>query len=127
MSVALRPTAGLIASVALTSMAAVAAVRALDALCNKRAMIKWVNDIYIGDKKVCGILTEAVSELESGDAHSIVIGLGLNVHGRARATQSLPPSLAQSTKPARSSAARSRRASQRNYLRSVMTCLISRI
>jgi BirA family biotin operon repressor/biotin-[acetyl-CoA-carboxylase] ligase len=80
MSVALRPQAGLSASVALTSMAAVAAARAIDALSDKHAMIKWVNDIYIGGKKVCGILTEAVSELESGDAHSVVIGLGFNVH-----------------------------------------------
>ena len=40
--------------------------------------IKWVNDIYIGDKKVCGILTEsAFNDMNTTDY--IVIGLGLNV------------------------------------------------
>ena len=40
--------------------------------------IKWVNDIYIADKKVCGILTEA-SLNASGNTDYIVIGVGLNL------------------------------------------------
>jgi len=39
--------------------------------------IKWVNDILIGEKKICGILAEAV-ETPSGQA--VIVGIGLNVH-----------------------------------------------
>ena len=41
--------------------------------------IKWVNDIYLNDKKIAGILTEAVTSLESGEIESIVTGIGINV------------------------------------------------
>ncbi len=41
--------------------------------------IKWPNDIYVNDKKICGILTEAVSIDDSVEA--IIIGIGLNVNG----------------------------------------------
>lgn len=39
--------------------------------------IKWVNDIYIGDKKVCGILAERV--VKSGSFDFCVLGIGVNV------------------------------------------------
>jgi BirA family biotin operon repressor/biotin-[acetyl-CoA-carboxylase] ligase len=40
--------------------------------------IKWVNDIYVNDKKICGILIENVF---SGDKiSSSVVGIGLNVY-----------------------------------------------
>jgi BirA family biotin operon repressor/biotin-[acetyl-CoA-carboxylase] ligase len=42
-------------------------------------MIKWVNDIFIDGKKICGILTEAVSDLESGRVQAIIVGIGINV------------------------------------------------
>ncbi|MBQ3107077.1 MAG: DNA alkylation repair protein [Firmicutes bacterium] len=37
--------------------------------------IKWVNDIYLGDRKVCGILTELI------DPCTAVLGIGINVSG----------------------------------------------
>lgn len=40
--------------------------------------IKWVNDIYVENKKVSGILTEAVTDFETGNIDSIVIGIGIN-------------------------------------------------
>ncbi|RKM56629.1 biotin--[acetyl-CoA-carboxylase] ligase [Butyrivibrio sp. X503] len=40
--------------------------------------LKPVNDLYIGDKKVCGILTEAGSEFETGLVQWIVVGIGIN-------------------------------------------------
>jgi len=40
--------------------------------------IKWVNDIFIDGKKVCGILTEAVTDFESGCIQWIVVGIGIN-------------------------------------------------
>ena len=41
--------------------------------------IKWVNDIYIEDKKVCGILTESGAEYETGQISYIVAGIGINI------------------------------------------------
>lgn len=43
-----------------------------------RALIKWPNDIVIGSKKICGILTEMSAELSL--IHYIIIGIGLNVN-----------------------------------------------
>ena len=40
--------------------------------------IKWVNDIYVDSKKVCGILSEAVFDMENGVIGSIVVGIGIN-------------------------------------------------
>ena len=40
---------------------------------------KWVNDIYLNHKKVGGILTEAVVDLESRTTASLVVGIGLNI------------------------------------------------
>lgn len=42
--------------------------------------IKWVNDVYLDNKKICGILTEAVSDLESGQIQSLILGIGINVN-----------------------------------------------
>ena len=42
--------------------------------------IKWVNDILIEGKKICGILTEAVSDIESGMVESIILGIGININ-----------------------------------------------
>ncbi len=41
--------------------------------------IKWVNDVYFRGKKICGILTEAVTGFESGEIESVVTGIGINV------------------------------------------------
>lgn len=40
--------------------------------------IKWVNDIYASGKKICGILTESVSDMETGEVSSYIIGIGIN-------------------------------------------------
>ncbi|ANZ60938.1 biotin--[acetyl-CoA-carboxylase] ligase [Secundilactobacillus paracollinoides] len=49
---------------------------------------KWVNDIYLNHKKVVGILTEAVLDLESSSTAAFVVGIGMNV-----ATQLFPNDL----------------------------------
>ncbi|MGY3766615.1 biotin--[acetyl-CoA-carboxylase] ligase [Vagococcus vulneris] len=41
--------------------------------------IKWVNDLYYHDKKVCGILTEAITNVENSEVKSLVVGIGLNI------------------------------------------------
>lgn len=61
-----------------TTAAAVAVVRAVESLTNLKPMIKWVNDVYIENKKVCGILTEAVTDFETGLVQNVVVGIGIN-------------------------------------------------
>ena len=40
--------------------------------------IKWINSIYMGDEKICGILTESISDMETGEIGSYVLGIGIN-------------------------------------------------
>ena len=63
-----------------TAFAAVSVCESIEAISEKVPMIKWVNDIFIDGKKVCGILTEAVSDFESGSLGWIVLGIGINVN-----------------------------------------------
>lgn len=62
----------------LTVSAAVAVAEALNDLFGIDAKIKWVNDIYCGNKKLCGILCEGVLNSEGCYERSI-IGIGINV------------------------------------------------
>lgn len=78
MSFIFHPDLDLSDAVSVTTATSVAVVRAIENLTNLKPQIKWVNDIYINDKKACGILTEAVMSFEAGSAHSIVIGIGIN-------------------------------------------------
>lgn len=71
------PGAGLPAAF-ITLAAAVAVCKALEAFTAKPS-IKWVNDIYLNGKKVAGILTEGIYELESQQLTSFVLGVGLNL------------------------------------------------
>jgi len=70
----------------ITVMAAVAVRRAIAKIAKTEPQIKWVNDIFIGDKKVCGILAEAVS-IGSSIA-GIALGIGVNC-----STESFPHEL----------------------------------
>lgn len=67
-------------AVKITTMAAVAACRAIEAVSGKHAAIKWVNDIFLSGKKVCGILTEGSYNLETGKLGDVVLGIGFNVY-----------------------------------------------
>ncbi|MBP5405464.1 MAG: biotin--[acetyl-CoA-carboxylase] ligase [Clostridia bacterium] len=60
----------------LTHIAAVAVAEAIREVTKLSARIKWVNDVYLDDKKVCGILTESV--LREG-RRSYVLGIGINI------------------------------------------------
>lgn len=79
MSIILKPDLNITDSVLITTAAAVAVCLSIEKLTNLEPKIKWVNDIYIDGKKVCGILTEAVTDVESGTVNSIIAGIGLNV------------------------------------------------
>ncbi len=63
-------------SVAITVTAAVAVYKSLKSI-GVEAKIKWVNDLYVERKKVCGILTEGVLAGSRVDAY--VIGIGINI------------------------------------------------
>lgn len=62
-----------------TVSAAVGVSRAIDSVCGKESKIKWVNDIYVGEKKVCGILCEGFCGARSGMLEALVIGIGINI------------------------------------------------
>lgn len=79
MSVLLRPEISLERSVLITSMAAVAVARAIEKVCSLPSKIKWVNDIFLNKKKVCGILTEAGIDAERQTLSYAVLGIGVNV------------------------------------------------
>ncbi|MBO7195862.1 MAG: biotin--[acetyl-CoA-carboxylase] ligase [Clostridia bacterium] len=66
----------------ITSEAAVALSRAIESLCDCCVVIKWVNDIYLGGKKLCGILTEAEMTVDGKIAYQVV-GMGINVYKNA--------------------------------------------
>ncbi len=79
MSVVLRPEIDPRAVLSVTTAAATAVCRALDGFCDTRPTIKWVNDIYLADRKVCGILTEGAFLPETGKLDYAVLGIGLNL------------------------------------------------
>ncbi len=79
MSLILRPRDSDFEAVSATTAAASAVCRALSETLNIEAGIKWVNDIFVGDLKVCGILAEAVSDFQTHSIESLIIGIGINV------------------------------------------------
>ena len=79
MSVIIRPDISVESAGLITSAAAVAAAEAVEKVCGQKIMIKWVNDLYLNDKKICGILTEASMGLEMKALDYAVIGIGINV------------------------------------------------
>jgi BirA family transcriptional regulator, biotin operon repressor / biotin---[acetyl-CoA-carboxylase] ligase len=64
----------------ITTTAAVAVCDAVEALSGRTAEIKWVNDVFINGKKVCGILTEGSFDMESGQFEYAILGTGINVY-----------------------------------------------
>lgn len=80
LSLLLRPTAySPQQATCLTAAAAAAMCQAIEAVTGQQPGIKWVNDIFLHGKKVCGILTEASIGLESGSLDYAVVGVGFNV------------------------------------------------
>lgn len=75
----LRPKLNLEDSLLITTATAVAVAKAIDSIAKVKASIKWVNDIFVGEKKVCGILTEASLNFESGRLEYAVVGIGINI------------------------------------------------
>ena len=64
-------------AVAITCAASVAVMRAIRTLTGIQTDIKWVNDLYYNGKKICGILTEAIS---AGESTHVIVGIGINLN-----------------------------------------------
>jgi BirA family biotin operon repressor/biotin-[acetyl-CoA-carboxylase] ligase len=77
-SIILRPDMSAENSLIITTAAAVAVARAVEKLSGKKVYIKWVNDIFVNGKKVCGILTESAF-LGDGKIDYSVLGIGINL------------------------------------------------
>ncbi len=80
MSILLKPDINPEKSVFITTAAAVAVCKALEKSGVKNTGIKWVNDIYIDGKKVCGILTQGNIDPESNKLNFAILGIGINVY-----------------------------------------------
>ncbi len=89
LSYILRPKASPERASMLTSLAAVAVAQAVEALVAAEVKIKWVNDLYLNGRKICGILSEAGFSMETGQLDYVVVGIGVNV-----LPMSFPPELA---------------------------------
>ena len=61
-----------------TMASAVATARAIQTVCGAETGIKWVNDLYYHDRKVCGILTEGQTNFETGRIDRLICGIGVN-------------------------------------------------
>ena len=57
--------------------------QAVEALTGRECRIKWVNDVYLDGKKLCGILTEASGSFEEDALRYACVGIGVNVRTRA--------------------------------------------
>ncbi len=77
MSLVLRPPTAMTAG-DITACAAIAAARAIERLCDADVGVKWVNDLYIRNRKVCGILTEGECAAD-GTLTYAILGIGINV------------------------------------------------
>ena len=78
LSVLLRPPFSPAQMAGLTPWAAVAVCRAVETLTGLSPRIKWINDILLEGKKLCGILTEA-DIAPDGRMNHVILGIGVNL------------------------------------------------
>ena len=90
MSVLFRPESDFRDITFMTPAAAVAVCEALESLYGIEPQIKWVNDVFLRGKKICGILAEGAPSPDSGRIEYAVIGIGLNAVSPA---EGFPPEI----------------------------------
>lgn len=78
MSLLLRPDIPPYCASMITLVAGMAVSQAVGEMTGLPARIKWPNDVVVNGRKICGILTEMSTEMES--IHYIVTGIGINVN-----------------------------------------------
>lgn len=76
-SLIVHPEGGLSDVVAITSATAVAVAETIEEMTGLDPKIKWVNDIYVKGRKVCGILVQSI--IKSGRIKGLCIGIGVNI------------------------------------------------
>lgn len=79
MSVIYRPENYRLGTELFTICAGCAVCEAIESLTGKKPLIKWVNDIFLDGKKICGILSESTLDLEGGTINNVVVGIGINI------------------------------------------------
>ncbi len=79
-SLAITPNSDLSEGSLLVAMTAVAISKAISETIGIETNIKWVNDVFLNDKKVAGILTEAVTSFEAGTIECAIVGIGVNIY-----------------------------------------------
>jgi len=82
MSVLLRPDDKAYEMAPLTAWVAVAVANAIEAVSGVRPGVKWVNDLILNGKKICGIMTELAVKEDSNKVDYIIVGIGINVSGK---------------------------------------------
>lgn len=85
MTVSLKPSIAPSGAALITQIAAASVWEAIRDLTGLQAGIKWPNDILLGQKKICGILTEMQAEL--GAIDKLLVGIGVNVNIEAFPTE----------------------------------------
>jgi len=78
MSVLLRPRVPPSRVPQLSLLGGLAMIDALLAAAGVTARIRWPNDVLVGQRKVCGILSEASSGRD-GQVEHVIVGIGLNI------------------------------------------------
>lgn len=76
----IRPTNRIEEISTITAWTSIAVSNAIFNVSGVHPDIKWVNDLILNKKKICGILTELSLESESGHIDNVVVGIGINVH-----------------------------------------------
>lgn len=89
-SVVLRLNADVALAPMITPAAAVAVSQAFEKHLAISPSVKWVNDIFVGGKKVCGISAQATADFFSRDLRSVIVGIGINY---TTPTHLFPPEL----------------------------------
>ncbi len=77
LSILLRPQFNGFDATLITPMTAVAVGDAINQISGKTPQIKWVNDLYLDGKKVCGILCEA--GFDNNGKPFVIVGIGVNL------------------------------------------------
>ncbi len=67
---------------ALTVLAAVAVARAVEKTTGLDTAVKWVNDVYVGSRKLAGILAQGAVNPDTGKITHVAMGIGINIHGK---------------------------------------------
>jgi len=80
LSLLLKPKIKPEEAVQITTAAAVSVCRALEGFGVEYPKIKWVNDVFIGNRKVCGILTEGSFNSEKNCLNYAILGVGVNMY-----------------------------------------------